>query len=116
MKTRALLAVLACFICFAAYARDKFPTGAFAAGPFTLTFNGDGSYTVAAEDKVVVKGTYTATDDEILLKDTEGEYACVNQPGKYKWKYDGKAITFSKVEDACEGRAQALPAQPFAKK
>jgi len=117
MRNKSILALLACLLCTAIYADDKFPTGAFQAGYFTLTFVGDGSYTVAAEDKIVVKGTYTVSQDEIAFKDTEGEYACVqDKPGKYKWKYDGKALTFSKVEDECDGRSQALPVQPFVKK
>ena len=117
MRNKSILALLACLLCTVIYADDKFPTGAFQAGYFTLTFVGDGSYTVAAEDKIVVKGTYTVEKDEIAFKDSEGEYACVqDKPGKYKWKYDGKAITFSKVEDECDGRSQALPLQPFVKK
>jgi predicted lipoprotein with Yx(FWY)xxD motif len=117
MRKQSILAILICLLCVVIYAEDKLPTGAFQAGEFTLTFNGDGSYTVAAGDRIVVKGTYTVAKDEIAFKDSEGDYACVqDKPGKYKWKYDGKAITFTKVEDECDGRSQALPAQPFVKK
>jgi hypothetical protein len=117
MRNKSMLAILTCLLCVAIYAEDKFPTGAFVAGTFTLQFNGDGSYTVAAEDKIVVKGTYAVSQDEVVLKDSEGDYACgADKPGKYKWKYDGKAITFSKVEDECDGRSQGLTSQPFVKK
>ncbi len=117
MKNKSMLAILTCLLSFAIYAQEKFPTGAFVAGYLTLTFNGDGSHTVAADDKIVVKGTYSITKDEIVVKDSEGKFACAaDMPGKYKWKYDGKAIAFTKIEDQCDGRAQALTTQPFARK
>jgi len=96
-------------------AQDKFPTGSFAAGMFTITFNSDGSHSVSADDKIVVKGTYNVEQDQLILTDKEGEYAC-DGPGKYKWKYDGKALALSKVEDECEGRMAALTGQPLVKK
>src|SRR5215831_6602620 len=100
MRYKTLLAAFTCVLCFVIYAQDKFPTGAFVAGEFTLTFNGDGSYTVSAQDKVVVKGTHKVSNDEITFTDSEGEYACgADKPGKYKWKFDGKALTFTKVAD-----------------
>jgi hypothetical protein len=116
-----LLCTMACLLCVApittTLAQDKFPTGSFVGGMFTLTFNSDGSHTVSAQEKTVVKGTHTVTQDEIVFTDKEGEYACSEaMKGKYKWKYDGKALTFSKLEDECEGRVNGLTGQPFAKK
>jgi len=117
MRHKSILAALTCLLCFVVYADDKFPTGAFVAGEFTLTFNSDRSYTVSTADKIVVKGTCEVTNDQIVFKDSEGDFACgADKPGKYKWKYDGKAITFTKIEDECDGRSTALPAQPFVKK
>ena len=109
----------ACLLCQAplavSRAQDKFPTGSFAAGMFTITFNSDGSHSVSADDKIVVKGTYNVEQDQLVLTDKEGEYACA-ETGKYKWKYDGKALTLTKVEDECEGRMTALTGQPLVKK
>lgn len=52
-----------------------------------------------------------------MLTDRQGRYACTESgPGKYKWQYDGKALTFTKIEDECEGRAHALTGQPLVKK
>ncbi len=82
-----------------------------------MTFNSDGSHSVSENEKVLVKGTYTVTKDQIVLTDKEGEYACKGtDAGRYKWKYDGKALTFSKLEDDCEGRINGLTGQPWEKK
>lgn len=98
-------------------AQDKFPIGTYIGGSFTLTFNSDGSHSVSGNDKVLVKGTYTVTKDQIVLTDKEGEYACKGtEPGRYNWKYDGKALSFSKLEDDCGGRINGLTGQPWEKK
>jgi hypothetical protein len=50
------------------------------------------------------------------LTDKEGEYACnAAATGKYKWKFDGKSLTFNVIEDDCDGRKGGLTSQPFNK-
>jgi hypothetical protein len=112
-----LLVSMACAVTSAS-AQGEFPTGAYAAGNLTLTFSGDGKYTVSEKGEVVVEGTYTVTQDQIVVTDKQGRYACTEPGasiGKYQWKYDGQALTFSKLEDACQGRIGGLTGQPLMK-
>ncbi|MEP7272105.1 MAG: hypothetical protein ABI882_11420 [Acidobacteriota bacterium] len=98
-------------------AQGKFPAGAYANGQFVITFLEDGSHTVSADGNVVVKGSYSVTQDQILLTDKSGEYACgATQTGKYKWKVVEKTLTFEKVDDECDGRAGALTGEAWTKK
>ena len=110
----AMLAVLV--VLPIARAQDKFPTGTYTGGAFTLSVGADGVHTVSTEGKVVVKGTYVVDKDKISFTDKEGDFACLGQTGTYKWASDGKTLSFTKVEDECEGRAQGLGGQPWARK
>lgn len=115
------LTTLASLICGAflaeTLAQDKFLAGTYVGERFAVTFTKDGNYSVSENDKTVVKGTYTVTQDQIIFTDKEGAYACKEtDTGKYKWKYDGKALTFSKVDDVCKGRIKGLTGQPLVKK
>jgi len=97
-------------------AQSKFPTGTYANGEFAITFSDDGTHTVSASGKVVVKGSYTVTQDQIAFTDKEGDYACLGTTGKYKWKVEGTSLKFEKVEDDCDGRATALSGSTWEKK
>jgi len=48
------------------------------------------------------------------MKEKQGktEKGCAGE-GKYKWGFDGKALSFTKIADDCEGRAMALTAKPL---
>jgi hypothetical protein len=116
-----VLSTLTSLICVSSIcetrAQDKFPIGTYVGGSFTLTFNSDGGHSVSVNEKVAVKGNYTVSGDQIAFTDKEGEFACTGtEAGKYKWKYDGKALTFSKLEDDCDGRINGLTGQPWEKK
>ena len=110
-----LIAFLGLLLSYA-WAQEKFPTGTFTGGEYTLSFSADGVHTVSTGDKVVVKGNYTVNANEISIVDKEGDFACIGQTGKYTWKLDGKNLSFTKVSDDCDGRVQGLTAQPWVKK
>lgn len=110
-----LLSLLCVSLFSLGLAQSKFPTGKYASGEFVITFSDDGTHTVSTNDKVVVKGSYTVTQDQIVITDKEGDYACPSA-GKYKWKVDGTSLKFEKVEDDCEGRAGAMSGATWAKK
>ena len=77
MKTLTRLAIAflgITLLLWSANAQEKFPTGMFAGGAFTLTFATDGVHTVSTEGKVVVKGTYSVEKDQITLTDKEGDF------------------------------------------
>jgi hypothetical protein len=40
------------------------------------------------------------------------EEGCAGE-GKYKWSFDGKVLSFTKIADDCEGRVMALTARPL---
>ena len=96
-------------------ATDKFPTGTFAAGDWAVTFSSDGSYQVKEKGDLVVEGKYEAAGEHVTFTDKQGRYACSDSDGKYTWKYDGKALTFAKLEDDCSGRQGVLTGPPLVK-
>lgn len=96
---------------------EKFPVGKYAVGPFTVSFESDGKMSVTRDGEIVVEGVYSVSKDEITLTDKKGSMACLEGgPGKFQWKFDGKALTFKTIEDDCGGRASALTSQPLVKK
>lgn len=95
----------------------------FVKGTYALTVGGD-KFSIKYEDKkvtvsrngeTVVEGAYKVTGDVIEVTDESGPMACGGdfKTGKYKWKLDGKKLSFTKIEDGCEGRAGALTAQAW---
>jgi hypothetical protein len=94
---------------------QQFPTGTYVAGSFTLTFSDDGTHSVSDNGKVAVTGTYAVKGDQITLTDKDGDYACP-EPGRYQWKYEGKALTFKALLDDCSGRVDGLTAQEWIRK
>lgn len=111
-----LLSLLCVSLFLSGAAQGKFPTGTYANGQFAFTFGEDGTHSVSADGRVVVKGSYTVTQDQIALTDKEGDYACLDNTGKYKWKVEGKSLKFEKVEDTCDGRVSALSGSTWEKK
>jgi beta-lactamase regulating signal transducer with metallopeptidase domain len=85
---------------------------------FIVTFEADGRFTARLTDApkgVKGEGTYVVDHNQFVI--TEGHHAdedlpC-SKPGKYTWSYDGKDLSFKKVEDDCEGRVRALTSGPL---
>src|SRR5215212_2489111 len=111
-----LLSLLCVSLFSLGVAQNKFPTGTYTNGQFAITFSNDGTHSVSADGKVVVKGSYAVTQDQITLTDKEGDYACLGTTGKYKWKVEGPSLKFEKIEDDCEGRAGAMLGSTWEKK
>ena len=110
---------LSCLLLVAPIAQEpgqnSFPTGSFDAGSLTLTFNANGTHTLADRGNIVVNGTYVVQGDQITLTDKSGDFAC-DEVGKYQWTYDGKALRFKALLDDCGGRADGLTQQPWVRK
>jgi hypothetical protein len=110
-----LLSVSLLWAAFAG-AQEKFPTGKFGAQGFVINFGADGRHAVMQDGNVVVEGTYKVTGDQIEMTDLKGQYACAESgAGTFKWKYEGEALSFTKVTDSCEGRAGALTSGKWTK-
>jgi hypothetical protein len=93
----------------------EFPKGTFTlkaadGAVWAVTFDGKGKVTVTRDGKEAVEGTYKVNKEEIEFTDEKGPFAGTGdrKTGTYKWKLDGKKLTFTKVKDASEGRAAAL--------
>ena len=111
------VALLVSIMCALGFAQEKFPAGKYAVGEFTISFGSDGTTTVRRKEEIVVEGVYSVTKDELVLTDKRGPMACIDAgPGKFQWKFDGKALTLKTIEDNCGGRASALTSQPLVKK
>ncbi|HLW67116.1 MAG TPA: hypothetical protein VKS79_17510 [Gemmataceae bacterium] len=119
----AVVAVLSLWLGLSNLARaEDFPKGKFAITfdgmTISIKFDDKGKYRVYHENDVLVEGSYKITKDQIEFKDEKGPAvapADVGKPGKYKWKFGDKKLTFSKIEDEVMNRSHALTAGPWAK-
>ncbi|MCA1576965.1 MAG: hypothetical protein LC794_06330 [Acidobacteria bacterium] len=101
-------------------ARDAsdFPQGTYTVGEFTIFFGDKGQFRVSKGEETLVEGEYTIEKDQITLIDKRGPLSCVEgaAKGTYRWKYETETLTFTKVDDPCPGRSDALAAQPWKRK
>ena len=112
---RSIACTSACLICSAlalspALAAD-FPAGRYKAQDILLSFDDKGQFQVNNGAMLEVSGTYSVKEGRIELTDVKGPWACTDsgqQKGTYDWKFDGTALTFSKVTDGCDDRAKSL--------
>jgi hypothetical protein len=92
----------------------EFPKGTFTASrqkDWSIKFEDKGKLTVLRGGRVVVEGTYKATDTEVTLTDEKGPFAAkeeADKTGKYKWQRDGGKLTFTLVDDKSKGRELLL--------
>ena len=94
----------------------SFPEGTFASpvrGGVTQQFSADGTYTVTFPGHNPHTGTYTISQDEVVL--TDDNEICAGVAGKYKWTFDGTALTFTPIDDACAPRRIDWPSQAWIK-
>ena len=98
----------------------EFPKGTFTASrqkDWSIKFEDKGKLTVLRGGKVVVEGTYKATDTEVTLTDEKGPFAAkdeASKSGKYKWKLEGGKLTFTLVDDKSTGRELLLTMNEWA--
>ena len=100
-----------------------FPKGTFnlkdkEGAVWAVTFDGKGKFTVTRDDKEGLTGKYKVAKDEIEFTDDEGPFAGKgdDQMATYKWKLDGKKLTFTKVKDSSAGREAVVTGGPWEKK
>jgi hypothetical protein len=99
-----------------------FPTGTFTTKAdnhvWAVTFDNKGKFSVTRDDKAALKGTCKINKDEIEFTDEEGDLAGKDEQAKYtyKWKVDGKKLTFTKVKDANADREAVVAGGAWEKK
>ena len=88
-------------------------------GRWELTFTTGNMYHISKDGRLVVEGRLTSAKKQLTLTDEKGVLACTQQPGietgTYKWSYRQPELTFTAVEDKCEGRRAVLTLHPWRK-
>lgn len=76
----------------------------------TIHIKKDSSYATTANGDVVVRSACKLSGDTVIFTDVDGQYACPNANGKYKISLsdDANTMTLTLIDDACDGRANAL--------
>jgi hypothetical protein len=97
-----------------------FPTGTYSIkigdDTWSAKVMAGGKLTVLRNNELAVEATWKSTKEEVEFKDVSGPLAMKDDKGgKYKWKLDGNKVTFTKVEDANQGRSSALTAGAWTK-
>ncbi len=97
---------------------SDFPQGTYTAGEFAIFFGDKGQFRVSKGEETLVEGEYTIAKDQVTLMDKRGPLSCVEgaAKGTYRWKYEAETLTFTKVDDPCPGRSDALASQPWKRK
>ena len=78
-------------------------------GTWVLNLANGGTYTVASNGQILVRGKYSVTGSKITFGHESGPGACP-KTGKYIWKKSGKTLKFTRISDApvCSGRSGVL--------
>jgi hypothetical protein len=78
-------------------------------GTWVLNLANGGTYTVADNGQLLIRGKYSTTGSKITFGHETGNGACA-KAGTYSWKKTGKTLKFTRVHDSalCSGRAGVL--------
>jgi hypothetical protein len=90
------------------------------AGTWEIILLASNRYQILLNDKPMVEGRFTVTNNEIVMTDEKGMISCSMAPGeetgKFKWTLDAGKLTFAATDDKCEGRKLILTIHPWTKK
>lgn len=114
-----ILLVATSFFISATVLASDFPAGTFEAGKVGVRFSKDGHVQFLSGTQVLVEGTFSVKGDQIRLTDQKGPMACASgetQSGTYRWALQSDTLTFAKVADQCDGRADDLTSQKWMRK
>ena len=71
----------------------------------------DGAFEMSVDFQVIASGQYAATPGHLVLMFEADDETCARQGAKtgiYTWSETDGVVSLAVVDDACEGRAQAL--------
>ena len=75
----------------------------------TLHIQSDSSFVATSKGDVIIHTTCTVKGDTLTILDHGGgEHECPDMKGTYKINLAGNTLTLTTIDDACEGRGQAL--------
>jgi len=98
---------------FAATVPDAERRGTAAA--WDIAFHQGNHLVVTHNGKEVLQGTYQVNGNQITFGEDTGPYAC-RAPGTYTWQMNNGLVTFTRVQDACQGRVLALTSRPLTRR
>src|SRR5262245_49407399 len=89
--------VIVLFALASAVRADDFKKGTFSVNAggvkWSINYAEANKVTVSRNGEVIVEGSYKVKGDELEVTDEKGPMSCgIDQPGKYKWKLDGKKL------------------------
>ncbi len=85
------------------------------AGTWAIAFHQGNHLVVTHNGREVVQGAYQVNGNQITFGEDTGPYAC-RTPGTYTWQMSGNQVTFTRVQDTCEGRVLALTSRPLSRR
>jgi len=88
-------------------AKASLPAHPLSFGVFTARFDPAGTFTIEGDRWPKVSGTWKSTTSEVELLISNGPGGC-DGPGKYRYKTDGKNLSFDVVSDECKVRQMIL--------
>ncbi len=87
--------------------RSPFPAEPLTFGPSAGRFNPDGTFSIRGQDWPELDGTWTVTGGEVEFVMARGPNGCLG-PGRYRYRLDGKLVSFVLVSDECWPRRTIL--------
>jgi hypothetical protein len=115
MKKVILSAGFICFVSMLCHAQsiDNRDWKAYLEAPIndTVTFHirSDSSFVTNSNGEVVIRVGCSIARDTLTIANLDGaETGCPDQKGKYKIDLTENSFKLTRIEDACEGRAQAI--------
>jgi hypothetical protein len=85
-------------------------------GTWTLSLHQGVHYVGSQNGREVVDGPYSVSGNQFTLPAGDrGPYAC-RTTGTYTWQMNNDQLTFTRVQDQCEGRARVLTTRPLTRK
>jgi hypothetical protein len=70
-----------------------------------LHIRSDSSFVTDPTGTVLVHSVCKISGDTLSFTDVDGQYSCPNMTGKYKASQTGGTLSFTLIEDPCDGRA-----------
>ena len=83
------------------------PSTPLSYGFLKATFGDDGKFTITGSGWPTLSGTWKTANGEIELGPTAPPASCA-EPGKYRYKVDGKQVGFELVTDTCMPRRMMI--------
>ena len=82
-------------------------------GTWVVALHDGGHFVVTLNGREVAQGPYAVSGSRFTLPTGDsGPYAC-NSEGRYTWQMNNDQLTFTRVQDECEGRVVVLTTRPL---